>query len=209
MTESQTSTGCSVDPDALLLRRYAATGDRQAFETLFRKYQGPIFALVHRMVGDEDAYDLTQEVFLRVLRSIETFRAASSFRTWLYTIARNVCYNYCRDQKRKKSYETDNDFNCDGDDQLADNLPDPYLNVERIAEERELQRAAIMVLATLSEEQRMIISLRDFEGMSYEEIGQIMELSVANVKSKLHRARITFKKAFTPYMSLLDDYFQE
>lgn len=209
MGQFQSGAEYKFDADAALLRRYRVSRDRSAFEELFRRYQGSIFALVHRMVGDEDAYDLTQEVFLRVIRSVDTFRGDSSFRTWLYTIARHVCYNHCRDLKRKRSYETERDYDSDGDDDSLRDIPDPYLNVEKIAEQKELQRTAVKVLASLNEEQRMLIALRDFEGMSYEEIGQIMDLSSPNVKSKLHRARMAFKKAFEPYMSILDDYFQE
>ncbi|HEY3332050.1 MAG TPA: sigma-70 family RNA polymerase sigma factor [Capsulimonadaceae bacterium] len=199
----------SVDTDAVLVRKYRATGDRTAFEALYKKYQGPIFALVHRMVGNEDAYDITQEVFVKVLKALGTFRGESSFRTWIYTIARNVCYNHCRDLKRKNSFEEPFGTNSDGDDETADCLPDPHLSVEKITETKELQRVAGVVLATLSPEQRMLISLRDFDGMSYEEIGQIMDLSLANVKSKIHRSRMAFKQAFQPYMDILDDYFQE
>jgi len=196
-----------IDPDATCVRRYLATGDRLAFETLFRKYQGPIFALVHRMVGNENAYDLTQDVFVRALRNLGTFRSECSFRTWIYTIARHVCYNYCRDEKRKNGFEEYGGGCEDEDGDGVADLPDPRMNVAKIAEAREIRHAAIEVLATLTPEQRLLITLRDFDQLSYEEIGDIMDLSLVNVKSKLHRARLAFKKSFQPYMELLDEYF--
>ncbi len=198
-----------IDADATLVRRYRTTGDRAAFEALYKKYQGPIFALVHRMVGSEDAYDITQEVFLKALKALGQFRGEASFRTWLYTIARNVCYNHCRELKRKYTFEEPLGTDLDGDDETMDDLPDPHLSVEKIAETKELQKVARTVLSQLSPEQRLLITLRDFEGMSYDEIGKIADLSLANVKSKIHRARMAFKIAFQPYMDILDDYFQE
>lgn len=197
------------DPDSTLVRRYRATGQKEAFEALFRKYQAPIYALVHRMIGGEDTYDVTQEVFLRALRSLNSFRGDCSFRTWLYTIARHVCYNHCRDLKRRNAIEGALGFDADGDDETMDDLPDPFLNVEKVAETRELQRAAAAVLLRLSPEQRLLITLRDFDGMSYDEIMRITDLPMSAVKSKLHRARLAFKKSFQPYMDLLDEYFQE
>jgi hypothetical protein len=84
-----------VDPDALLVRQHLA-GDPKAFEQLFRRYQTPIFNLVTRMVRGEDAYDLTQDVFLKALRSLKTFRGDAKFSTWLFTIARHTCLNHIR-----------------------------------------------------------------------------------------------------------------
>ena len=87
-----------LDPDVALVRQFRATGDSRLFEALFRKYQTPVFHLVHRMVNGEDAYDLTQEVFYRALRALPTFKGDSKFSTWLFTITKNVCLNHLRDQ---------------------------------------------------------------------------------------------------------------
>ena len=83
------------DPDALLVREHIA-GDPKAFECLFRKYQTPIFNLVTRMVRGEDAYDLTQDVFLKAYKHLRTFRGDAKFSTWLFTIARHTCLNHLR-----------------------------------------------------------------------------------------------------------------
>ncbi len=199
----------SIDTDAVLLRRYRTHGDRKAFESLFRKYQGPIYGLVVRLIGSEQAYDLTQDVFVRALRSISTFRGDCSFRTWLYTIARHVCYNHSRDEKRRQTIE--GIFLGDTDDDSGESspresqYPDPQMNVPRIVETQELQRVVQDILETMPVEQRLLITLRDFEGMSYEEIGEITELSLVNVKSKLHRARVAFKTRFEPYWKAMQD----
>ena len=192
-----------IDTDGVLLRRYRATGDRDAFESLFRKYQGPIYGLVVRLVGAEDAYDLTQEVFLRVLRSLHSFRGDCTFRTWLYTVARHVCYNHCRDEKRRQAIEGLFGGGDDGDECPEQQIPDTQMNVERIVETAELQRIVASILESMTVEQRLLITLRDFEGLSYEEIMQITELSLVNVKSKLHRARLAFKVKFDPFWRAL------
>jgi RNA polymerase sigma-70 factor (ECF subfamily) len=190
------------DPDAILLRRYRICGDRAAFEALFRKYQEPIYGFVVRLVGAEDAYDLTQEVFLRVMRSARSFRGDSTFRTWLYTIARHICYNHCRSLKRRQDLECL--FGDSGDiEDTAEQIPNTKMDVERIVETQELQRIVVSVLDSLTMEQRLLITLCDFEGMSYDEIAKIAELTVASVRSKLHRARLAFKTRFQPYWKAL------
>ncbi len=208
----------AIDADAILLRRYRATGDRSAFEQLFRRYQAPIYGFVVRLIGPEDAYDLTQEIFLKALRSSGAFRGECTFRTWLYTIARNSCYNHCRDEKRRRAIEgflrgsrgeREGDGGGGGEDELsqsdaiAQQVADPQADITRILETQELQRIVAAILETLTVEQRLLITLRDFEGMPYEEIGQIADLSLANVKSKLHRARLAFKTKFAPYWKAL------
>ena len=193
-----------LDPDVALVRQFRATGSPAVFEILFRKYQTPVFNLVHRMVNGEEAYDLTQEVFYRALRSLASFKGDSKFRTWLYTIARNVCFNHLREAKVRAGTEG---ASLDEEPDTPGSVPepaDPRANVARIVEVRELQRVVDRVLAELTPEQRLLISLRDLEGLSYDEISEITELSVGNVKSKLHRARLAFKDRFQPYLDLVD-----
>ena len=195
-----------LDPDVALVRQFRATGNPACFEALFKKYQTPIFHLVHRMVNGEDAYDLTQEVFYRALRSLQSFKGDSKFSTWLYTIAKNTCLNHLRETKKR--YENE-DYSLDepsepGGTGGGPEPSDPEADVARIVEVRELQRLVDRVLAELTPEQRLLMTLRDFEQLSYEEICQITDLSLVNVKSKLHRARLAFKAKFQPYMGMID-----
>ncbi len=194
-----------LDPDVALVRQFRATGDPRVFETLFRKYQGPVFHLVSRMTAGEEAYDVTQEVFVRALRSLPSFKGDSKFRTWLYTIARNTCLNHLRDrqvQRGHEGYSLDDDGEG-GEGRGGPDPSDPQADVGRIAEQRELQGIVDKTLAALSPEQRLLITLRDLEGLSYEEIAEITEISLPNVKSKLHRARLAFKARFKPYLGLV------
>ncbi|MBC8135539.1 MAG: sigma-70 family RNA polymerase sigma factor [Fibrella sp.] len=192
-------TGRPADPDFLLVRAHLA-GDPKAFETLFKKYQTPIFSMVCRMVRGEDAYDITQDVFIKALRAIPSFRGDSKVSTWLYTIARHTCLNHIRhknviEEESWQESQEDNP-NCE---------PIDYdMNVSKLAEVRELQRVVDEVLATLPTEARMLLILRDFEQLSYDEISQVTELSIVNVKSKIHRARLVFKKRFQPFLDLLE-----
>lgn len=191
--------GRPADPDLLLVRQHLA-GDPKAFETLFRKYQTPIFNMVTRMVRGEDAYDITQDVFIKALRAMPSFRGDSKVSTWLYTIARHTCLNHIRhknviDEESWQEAQEDNP-NCEPVD--AD------MNVGRLAETRELQRVVDDLLCTLPAEARMLLILRDFEQLSYDEISQVTELSIVNVKSKIHRARLLFKKRFQPYLELIE-----
>jgi len=188
------------DPDAALVRQ-CLDGDVRAFESLFRKYQAPIFNLVSRMVGEGDAHDLTQDVFCNALRSLHTFRGDSKFSTWLYTIARNVCLNRIRHSSCRR--EESLDAICE--EQPYAELPDCAVDVEAITETRELQRLVNSILATLPPEQRLLITLRDFEQLSYEEIACVMGISLSSVKSRLHRARMAFKSKFKPYLRLFKE----
>lgn len=190
-----------LDPDVALVRQFRATANPAVFEILFRKYQNQVFSFVSRMVNGEDAYDLTQEVFVRALRSLPSFKGDCKFRTWLLTIARNVCLNHLRDRKARLGAEAgslDEEPDTPG---FVPEQPDSAADIAKIVETRELQRLVDRVLAQLTDEQRLLITLRDLQGLSYEEIEQIMELSRVNVKSKLHRARLAFKTRFQPYLT--------
>jgi RNA polymerase sigma-70 factor (ECF subfamily) len=189
----------SVDPDLLLIRRHLS-GDARAFEALFRKYQTPIFNLVTRMVRGEDAYDITQDVFLKALRSLPGFRGESKFSTWLFTIARHTCLNHIR----HKNVIVEDSLEEQQDDRPGNEPADLAMNVGRLCETRELQRIVDTVLATLPPEPRLLLILRDFEQMSYDEISQVTELSIVNVKSKIHRARLAFRKRFAPHIEMLE-----
>ncbi len=190
-----------LDPDVALVRQFQATANPAVFEILFRKYQTTVFSFVSRIVGGEEAHDLTQEVFVRTLRSLSSFKGDAKFRTWLLTIARNVCLNHLRDRKARLGIEAgslDEEPETPG---FVSEPADPAADIAKIVEVRELQRTVDKVLALLPDEQRLLITLRDLQGLSYEEIEQIMEMSPVSVKSKLHRARLAFKAKFQPYLS--------
>ena len=194
----QTRWEALLDRDLVAMHR---SGRHDAFGELFRRYQGPIFHLVHRMVHGEEAYDLTQDIFLKALNALPSFRGDSKFSTWLFTIARHTCLNHIRHRKVivEESFEHLETFD-------PGSAPaDPGISVERLAERHELQEVVGKILASMPPDARLLLVLRDFNQLSYEEISQITELSIVNVKSRLHRARQLFKRKFNPWMDLLGE----
>ncbi len=183
-----------LDEDLLLVRQ-CGDGDSTAFEKLYQKYVRLVYSVVYRMVPGEEAHDLTQEVFIKAFKNIRSFRGDSSFRAWLLRIAHNLCCNRLRDMKRQstESLEEMAERENGGFEPASDE--DLQAHVER----EELQRKVREVLARLPEDYRTMLVLRDFEQLSYEEISHITGLTIANVKSRLHRARLAFKRLFEPY----------
>ncbi len=163
-------------------------GDANAFEALVTAYQKQVYNLALRTVGNpEDAADLSQEAFLRAYRSIGSFRGDSKFSVWLYRLTTNICIDFLRSKGRKPtvSLTMENDDEEVQELDVADDRFDPEENFQRA----ELQRAVQRGLNALPEEFRTILILRELEGMSYAEIGEILNLEEGTVKSRLFRAR--------------------
>ena len=188
------------DSDTILVEQYL-NGDTHAFELLFKKYQAPVFNIVNRMVNGEEAYDITQDIFCSVLRALPSFRGEARFSTWLYCIAKNACLNRIRHKGRSKEDSLEAIIEEHPQSEFADENTD----VEETVEMHELQQLVNKVLETLPPDQRMIITLRDFEQLSYEEIATVTGMSIPTVKSRLHRARQAFKIKFKPYIALYGD----
>lgn len=167
--------------------------DEAAFNELIRLYQGRIFRLVFRMLGDRsEAEDVAQEVFITVFKSIDGFRGDSKLSTWLYRVATNHCKNrikYLDRRARGKKKEYDEIAEHGAIDSATMNpsahIARPDQMMEAMQKERILQQA----IAALEDEHRELIVLRDIEHMTYEQIQEITGLAEGTVKSRLHRAR--------------------
>ncbi|WP_341327511.1 RNA polymerase sigma factor RpoE [Methylotuvimicrobium sp. KM2] len=191
-------TGTSEQLDKDLVSR-VQQGDKSAFDLLVIKYQYKIVQLVNRYVKDpSEAQDVAQESFIKAYRAIGNFRGDSAFYTWLYRIAINTAKNYLVARSRRSS-----DYEIDIDDaeqiQNAPELkgmdtPEQHLLNEEILE---TIKAAI---EKLPEEMRIAITLREFEGMSYEEIADAMECPVGTVRSRIFRAREAIDNKLTPLL---------
>jgi RNA polymerase sigma-70 factor (ECF subfamily) len=156
----------------------ARAGDVDAFEVLVRRHQGGVYRVAVRLLGsDADAQDATQETFVRAWRGLARFRGESAVSTWLYRIVTNRCLNVI--VARRPSERLDPDLPSVGGDPAA------------IAEQRERFAAVAREVASLPPEQRAALVLRDFEGLSYEEVAAALEVSVAAVKGRIHRARLS------------------
>jgi RNA polymerase sigma-70 factor (ECF subfamily) len=174
-------------PEHVLIARLRR-GDAAAFELLVRTHQDRVYDFCVRMLSDrEEAFDLTQEIFISVHRNLEKFRADAKLTTWIYRIARNHCLNRLKHLKRRGRGVTDEygELNELSITQSMGGSEAPDENLLR-KKSRELVHKAI---EQLDEEQRALVVLRDVEGLSYEEIMEITELPEGTVKSRLHRAR--------------------
>ena len=170
-----------------VIRRVCA-GDTDAFEALVTAYQKQVYNLALRTVGnEEDAADMTQEAFLRAYRSLGSFRGDSKFSVWLYRLTTNIFIDFLRSRGRRPTVSL---TAADEDEEpqeldVADDRFDPVQSLERA----ELRRAVQRGLASLPEDYRRILMLRELSGLSYAEIGQVLRLEEGTVKSRLFRAR--------------------
>jgi RNA polymerase sigma-70 factor (ECF subfamily) len=162
----------------------ARRGDHRAFEALVLKYQDRIYRLIQRMVGSSEAVDdLAQEVFIRAYRSIGDFKGESSLYTWLYKIALNLCRNHYRTRGRRPVHE-ELDEN-DGATGLEAGGGSPEDEVFRREFWQQLRRG----LDALPDEQREAVVFCDLEGMSYEEMAEVMGVPIGTVRSRIYRGR--------------------
>lgn len=175
----------------------ASRGDAQAFAELVRKYEKLVYNLSYQASGNaDDAFDISQEVFIKVYRSLDKFRGDCRFFTWLYRITMNTVKDYIRSQKRKKTVSlSEYDEEEDGPSATRD-IPDETTEAdpEEMTEIKEKRRLVRQAIAQLSEDHRTILTLRDMEGYSYEEIAEMLELEIGTVKSRLNRARQAVKE---------------
>ena len=188
--------------DAEIVRKCAA-GDRPAFDVLIRRYERPIYHLAYRLAGNhDDAHDIAAEAFLRIFRSIGTFRCAITLPAWVNRIVANVFYDMKRRQQRHPASSLD---------ALAEKTGGKLLVAEesgrtspqKHAEESERSRILSDAISNLPDYQRTMVTLFHSEGRSYEEIASMMSIPVGTVKSRLNRARLALREMLQPQMFAL------
>lgn len=180
-----------VDEEPVFIDKLRA-GDAAAFETLIDRYSGEIYALLYRLTENaEEASDLTQDTFLRALRSIGSFQGRSELKTWLFRIAINESRNRFRWWKRRKRDQTISlDISIgDSETPLSDTLADRSISPEEAALSSEREYALKAALLELPEVYREAIVLCDIEGMSYEETATALGIGIGTVKSRVSRGR--------------------
>ena len=175
------------------LVRLCQNGDMTAFEQLFRRHQDRIYGIAYRMMNNrEDAFDLTQEIFIRTYQKIGDFNFKSAFSTWLYRLALNLCTDELRKQKSRRKREISTTelgslAEVSAIIQVDENTPEDY------AISKEHEKQIWDAINSLKDKDRAVIILRDVEGLSYEEISEILKCSLGRVKSRLHEARQKLK----------------
>ena len=184
----------NINIDDSVLVRQSQGGDLVAMERLILKYQNRIFNTILKMCGNsDDAAELTQEAFVKVIESIDKFKGRSSFYTWLFRIAVNLTLNYCQRHARTatRSLDAEDTEREDTADQLLRDVlsDDRAVDPAMVAQSRELCDLAMDALLKLEEPQRAIIVLRDIEGMNYTDIADVLNVELGTVRSRLSRAR--------------------
>ena len=187
-----------LDEDLVLVERFKQ-GDVAAFEELVKKYQKSVLNLVYRFTGETTrGEDLTQEVFMRLYRALPGFEAKARFFTYLYKVTLNLCLKEREKDRRRRAYSLE-DRGGD-DDGRPREIEDPVGSAEDEVERRDTGRIVRAAIQSLPDEQRTAVILHRYQGLSYEELAVTLEISLAAVKSRLHRAKLALKERLQSYV---------
>jgi RNA polymerase sigma-70 factor, ECF subfamily len=188
-----------MDDSAIMLELRA--GNMAGFDFLLQKYRKPIIHFMYRMVHNQGvAEELAQEVFLRVYRSRETYRAEARFSTWLYRIATNLGVNYARDNRQERTASTVYLDQPDAETGTTPDVADTTPNIESDLLRQERFNAIRQHVMALPERQRMAVLMHKYEGMDYKQIGDVLKLSESATKSLLFRAYQTLREKLKPFI---------
>ena len=185
--------------DEQLILEFQETSDTEIFETIVSRYKNPLFNFVFRFLGDRDATsDVVQETFIKVYRNKDSYKTFAKFSTWIYTIAGNLAKTELQRRKRKNQIS----INSWGEDEETMDLPDGGPLPDRLVDSGIKNKMIQEALLKLPEVYREMIILRDIQEMSYEEIAEMMDISIGTVKSRINRGRAQLQ-------DLLRDIFKE
>ncbi len=186
------------DTDQQLVER-VQKGDKRAFDLLVLKYQHKIMGLISRYVHDSaEVQDVAQEAFIKAYRALKNFRGDSAFYTWLYRIAVNTAKNHLVSQGRRPPAQ-DVDVVDAEHYETAGSLKDTA-TPDRLLARDQLKKVVFGAIETLPEELRVAITLREMDGMSYEDIAEVMQCPIGTVRSRIFRAREAIDKAMAPLL---------
>lgn len=192
-----------MDVEKLLIKRIKK-GDIVAFEELISNYEKKAYNIAFRMMNnEEDAKDAVQEAFIKVFKSIKSFREESSFSTWLYRIVTNVCLDEIRKRKKYASVSLELDIETDKGTTRIEIGKDEE-TPEDLYEKLEKKELILNTINTLKEEYKTVVILRDIQGFSYEEIATILSCSLGTIKSRINRARNVLKDRLETQLELYD-----
>ena len=191
------------DADIALVRR-AKRGDYRAFDLLVLKYQSKVISLARKFIQDTHlAEDIAQEAFVKAYKSLKSFREESAFYTWLYRITANTAKNYLKSKKRKKEYSESELFSVDTENLDIFDIPGGD-SPEEILAANNLRDVILESLSNLPEDIRTAVSLREFEGLTYEEISEVIGCPIGTVRSRIFRGREEIQEKIAPLLSDLE-----
>ncbi len=178
--------------------RAVVDGNTNAFEDLVLEYQKQVYHIALKMTGsEEDAFDLSQETFLKAFRALPTFRGEAGFGSWLYRMAANLCIDFLRKKKRQGTGQIISLDAGEDEERRPPELPDLRYEPQSALEKKELREKVQAGLKKLPDEQRLILVLRDVEGFSYQEISDALKIELGTVKSRIYRARAHLARLLT------------
>jgi RNA polymerase sigma-70 factor (ECF subfamily) len=192
-----------VEENDLNLVKRARNGDRAAFNDLVERYQRRLYSVCFGILrNQDDAMDMVQETFIRAYRNLDRFEGNSSFYTWAYRIARNVCIDHIRKAKRHREVDYDDTWSGHQEASEQHSLLPSRLDIDpaRVASRKELAAQLEKALDTLSPKHREILLLREIEGMAYADIAALLEISIGTVMSRLFFARKNMQQALAEYV---------
>jgi RNA polymerase sigma-70 factor (ECF subfamily) len=184
--------------DVELVKRVQA-GDKAAFDILVLKYQHKVVNLINRFVSDQtECYDIAQDAFIKAYRAIGNFRGDSQFYTWLYRIAANTAKNHLASRARKSpnyTVDIEDAEHFEGESGLKE-----YTTPENLLLGEEIEKTVFQAIADLPDDLKSAITLREIEGLSYEEIAEVMDCPIGTVRSRIFRARDAIDKELRPLL---------
>lgn len=187
------------DSDQLLVER-VQKGDKRAFDLLVRKYQHKLVSVISRYISDwSECQDVAQEAFIRAYRAIKAFRGDSQFYTWIYKIAINAAKNYLVSQGRRPPADdinVDDAVQIEGDIKLKDRATPEHELLRQ-----EIEQTVFSTVEQLPDELKTAITLREVDGLSYEEIANAMNCPIGTVRSRIFRAREAIDQQLRPMLS--------
>ena len=185
------------DIDGFLVKRFKS-GDTRAFDELVLKYQKQIYELAYNFTRHvDDAFDLSQEIFLRAFKALDKFKGEAAFYTWLYRIAKNACIDYTRKRKRYQNVALEDDILFSYQNSyrgISNDMPDKH------AERKELEVEISKAIEQLSPRQKQVFIFRHYEGLALKEIAEKLGLRIGSVKAHLFNATRMLRKLLTPYV---------
>ena len=189
--------------DEELMARIVAR-EEEAFRVLVERHQDRVYGTVVRMMGGvgPEVEEVAQDIFLRVWRSAATYRPEGKFVTWLMTVTRNQIFTRAGQRKRRKEIDGDEPLDPETGESLLESLPDLSGQVPSdTLSFKELEKAVDKACAELPDNQRLVVHLRQYEGMEFEEIGKVTGMSLTAVKALMFRARESLKKKLSGYLT--------